>query len=154
TFEPATLDGMPIDWHNNLAVVVFARGQNAREGWLDVAEAYEEAATLIAEERLEEAKLLNERMRRQLALSLEELALAEMQLAAIEHARGDSHAALAAIRRATEPAVPALADEELALALEHRFAVEVELGLVPDALETFERRTAVSRVAAREPLAR
>lgn len=53
---------------------------------------------------------------------------------------GDSHAALDSIRRATEPAVDQLADEELKLALEHRFTLELELGLAADALETSKMR--------------
>jgi hypothetical protein len=77
-----------------------------------------------------------------------------MQLAAIEHALGDPHAALAAIRRATEPLVRPLADEELGLALEHRFALELQLGLAMDALETIERRAALGRIPSRDPLAR
>jgi tetratricopeptide (TPR) repeat protein len=155
TFEPATADGVPIEWHNNLAVVVFSGEVASHEGWLDLAEAYEETAAFIAAARFEDAKSRNEYMLHNLALTLEDAGLVQMQLAAIEHAMGDPHAALAAIRRATEPAVPQLAAAELGLALEHRFALEVELGRVADALETFERRTALARRrSSSDPIAR
>ena len=153
-FEPATAGQAAIDWHNNSAVVVFNRETTAHDGWLALAEAYADVAALIADGRFAEAKSRNEQMQQALAFTLEEIALAQMQLAAIEHALGDLHAALAAIRRATEAAIPQLATEEVALALEHRFALEVELGLAVDALETFERRAAFSRVRSRDPLAR
>lgn len=154
TFEPAIADGGPIDWHNNLAVVVFRGEGDANEGWLQFAEAYEAAAALLADARFADAKALNERTQRDLPLTIEEIALAQMQLAAIEHALGRPHAALAAIIRATEPAVPQLAEEELGLALEHRFALELELGRAAEALDTFERRAALARVSSRDPLGR
>jgi tetratricopeptide (TPR) repeat protein len=155
TFEPATADGVPIEWHNNLAVVVFSGEVASHEGWLDFAEAYEETAALIADARFEDAKSRNEYMLHNLALTLEDTGLVQLQLAAIEHAIGDPHAALAAIRRATEHAVPQLAANELGLALEYRFALEVELGRAADALETFERRTALARRrSSSDPIAR
>jgi len=64
------------------------------------------------------------------------------------------HDAVAAIRRATEPAVEQLAEEELRLALEQRFAIELELGLAADALETYERRAELGRWSTRDPVAR
>ena len=154
TFEPATADGVPIDWHNNLAVVVFNRAQAVHERWLDFAEAYEEVAELISSARYEDAKSRNERMQQRFSVTLDEISLASMQLAAIEHALGNPHAALVAIRRATEPAIPQLADEELSVALELRFALEVQLGRAVDALETYERLAALTRLRSRDPIAR
>jgi tetratricopeptide (TPR) repeat protein len=154
TFEPATADGAPIDWHNNLAVIAFNREQALTGGSPAFAEAYEEVAGLIAGARFEEAKSRGERMQRELAHTLDEAGLAQMQLAAIEHALGDPHAALDAIRRATQTEIPQLADEELTLALEHRFALEVQLGRAADALDTYERRVALARLPSRDPLAR
>jgi hypothetical protein len=142
TFEPATADGRPVDWHNNLAVVTVRREQDIHEGWLGFAEAYEAVAVLAADQRYEEAKSRNARMS-EMAATLEEMAFAAMQLAGLEHASGDSHAALDAIRRATEPAVDQLADEQLKLALEHRFGLEIEFGLAADALSSFERWSAL-----------
>jgi len=153
-FEPALADGAAIDWHNNLAVIVFNREQAVHAGWPEFAETYAEVADLTARARYAEAKSRNERMQSELAVTLEEMAFAQMQLAAIEHAMGDAHAALEASRRATEPAVRQLADEELALALEHRFTLELELGLAADALETYERRTDLGRLPSREAMAR
>jgi hypothetical protein len=154
TFEPARADGVPIDWHNNLAVVVFNRERATHEGWPDFADAYEAVAALVADARYEEARSQNERMRSELAVTFEEMAFAEMQRAAIEHALGDPYAALDAIRRATEPAVDKLANEELTLALGHRFTLEFELGLAADALQTYQRRTALGRLPSRDPMAR
>jgi len=41
TFEPATVDDEPIDWHNNLAVIVFDREPAGYEDPLPFAQAYE-----------------------------------------------------------------------------------------------------------------
>jgi hypothetical protein len=153
-FEPAMADGVPIDWHNNLAVIAFNREQAVHEAWPEFAETYEEVADLTSRARYAEAKSRNERMQSELAVTLEEMAFAQMQLAAIEHALADPHAALDAIRRATEPAVHQLADEELMLALEHRFTLEIELGLAADALETYERRIERGRLQSRDAMAR
>ena len=152
TFEAATQDAVPIDWHHNLAVVVFSRDAEY-DGSIEFAEAYEDVAALIASGQYGDARSRNELMQRADATTLEEIALGQMQLAAIEHAAGDPHAALDAIRRATAAGVTALAHEELKLALEHRFALELELGRTGDALQTYERREALARVGSRDPLA-
>jgi hypothetical protein len=154
TFEPAMADGVPIDWHNNHAIIVFNREQTAHAAWPQFAATYEEVADLIARGEYGEARSRNERMRRELAVTLEEMAFGQMQLAVIEHASGDAHAALDAIRRATEPTVERLGDEELELALEHRFALELELGRAADALTTYERGLELGRVPSSERLAR
>jgi tetratricopeptide (TPR) repeat protein len=154
TFEPAREDGAPIDWHNNAALVVFSRANAEHDGSLEFAEAYEEVAELIRSGRLEDARSRNDRMQREYAVTFEEIELAQMQLAAIDHALADPQAALAAIRRATEPAIANLGEDELKLALEHRFALELELGLASDALQTFERRAELAPLAPRQPLER
>lgn len=153
TFEPAAENGVPIDWHNNVAVVAFRRSDAMHEGSLELADAYADVAELIAGGRLEDAKARNAEMQRVYAETLQELQLAQLQLAAIEHALGRPHAALAAIRRATEQGVAGLAEEERKLALEHRFALELELGYTADALRTYERRDELERVPPRELLA-
>src|SRR5690606_4689237 len=138
-FEPASWDAHPIDWHNNVAVVVFDRSAGRYAGWTDFAEAYEAVAELIAGGHYREAKSLNEYVLREYAFNFEDIGLSQMQLAATEHALGDPHAALTAIRLATEPGVIQLAEEQLMLALEHRFALELELGHAADALRSYER---------------
>src|SRR5690606_33087510 len=35
-FEPATADGKPIAWHNNLAVIVFSRTETSADDWVDL----------------------------------------------------------------------------------------------------------------------
>jgi hypothetical protein len=154
SFEPARSDGHAIDWHNNVALIAFNRRAGVYEGWTDFAEAYEAVAELIAGGQYRDAKSLNERVLREYAFNFEDIGLAQMQLAAIEHALGDPQAALTAIRRATEPGVRQLADAELMLALEHRFALELELGHAADALRSYERRAALGRLRSRDPLAR
>jgi len=154
TFQPASAEGVPIDWHNNIAVIVFGWEPPVLGGSLDFADAYEDVAQLISAARYAEAKQRNERMQREHATTLDEIELAQMQLAAIEHALGDPHAALAAIRRATQREASRLADEELKLALEHRFGLELELGLVQEALQTYARRAALERVRSGDPIAR
>src|SRR5690606_16976862 len=154
TFESATDEGVPVDWHYNEAVIVFSGTKALHEHWTLFAEAYEEVAELIAGGQYVEAKALNEQMQRESMATLEEIGLAQMQLAAIEHALGDTHAALAAIRRATEPGIGQLADEQLRLALEHRFALELQLGRAADALRTYERRAALGELRPLDPLAR
>lgn len=154
TFEPAVANGVPIDWHNNVAVIAFKREGSEFHASPAFAEAYEEVAELVSSARYSRAKSRSERMQSERAFSLYEMALAQMQLAAIEHALGDAHAALDAIRRATEPAVPQLPDAELKVALEHRFALEVQLGRVADALETHGRRVEVERLPSDSPMAR
>ncbi len=153
-FEPAELDGAPVDWHYNAAVITFSRGGAGHAAWPEFAEAYEAVAERIADRQYEDARAGNETMLTELAFTLEEIALAQMQRAAIEHALGDLPAALTAIRHATDPEVQPLGDKELRLALEHRFALELELGRAPDALQTFERRSAIARIPSRDPLAR
>jgi hypothetical protein len=133
---------------------VFTRAEAERDGSIEFAEAYEEVAELIRDGRREDARSRNDRMQRQDAVTFEEIELAQMQLAAIDHALQDPQAALAAIRRATEPAIAQLGEDELKLALEHRFALELELGLASDALQTHDRRAELAQRAPEEPLAR
>jgi hypothetical protein len=152
-FEPASDGREPIAWHNNLAVISFSRPDAEFSGSLEFADAYEQVAELIAGGQLEDARSRNEAMQRVYAETLEEIQLAQLQLAAIEHALGRRHAALVAIRRATEQGVAGLAEEELKLALEHRFALELALGYAADALRTYDRRTDLERLSSRDPLA-
>ena len=133
---------------------MLSRAEKLLEASPAFAEAYEQVAALAADGRYDRARSLSERMQGELASRLYELGLAQMQLAAIEHALGDTHAALQAIRRATDPHVPQLADEELRLALEHRFALEVQLGRVTDALETYARRVELERLPSDHSMAR
>jgi hypothetical protein len=154
TFEPATAKGAPIDWHNNVAVIAFDRDGTETDASPAFAAAYEEVVELVSSGRYARAKARNERMQSELAVDLYEIGLAQMQLAAIEHALGDPHAALDAIRRATAPAVPQLSAAELETALMHRFLLEVHLGRGADALDTYERRVAMSRLPEDDPMTR
>lgn len=153
TFEPATEAGEPLDWHDNLAIVVFHRQRASHAAWPEFAAAYEKVAGLVTSEHYAEAMAQNEQLH-ELAATLEEMAFAEMQLAVIEYATGDPHAALDAIRRATESSVEQLDDEELSMALQQRFSLEIELGFAVDALETYERRVELGRLPRSDPMER
>ena len=153
-FTPAEDAGTPIDWHNHLAIITVKREDPVHAGWPEFADAYDEAASLAAAGSYAEAKDINQRMLSELAATLDEMAFAQVQLAVIERALGNTHAALVAIRRATESAVAQLAEDELKLALEQRFAIEIDLGLAADALETYERRVALGRWPTSDPMAR
>ena len=41
TFEPARENGVPIEWHNNIAVISFSRPEAVYDGSMEFAEAYE-----------------------------------------------------------------------------------------------------------------
>jgi TonB family protein len=152
-FDPATDGETPIEWHNNESVIVFDIPETPQEPSPFFVSAYTEAQQLVEEGRYDRAKSRNERLQRDSMFRLYEIGLANMQLAVIEIAQEDYHAAYQAIVRATEPEVPQLLDEELRIALQYRFAIELELGRAVDALQTFERRNAIEAMPAGDPMA-
>jgi hypothetical protein len=82
-----------------------------------------------------------------------EIGVAEVQNASINLSLGDLHAAYDAIKHATDPRVPVLSDEDLKVALQYRNVIELQLGDMVAALETFERRKALGPVADSDPMA-
>ena len=100
--------------------------------------------------RLEDAKSVTSRCCAARS-DFEEIALAQMQLAAIEHAL-DAETALASIRRATEPG--SQAGDESSSSRRASVRARARAGIAADALRTYERRAELERLAPGEPLAR
>ena len=150
SFEPAKADGAPIDWHNNEAVIVFdvdAVPLTPSPGFLA---AWQGVQTELTEGNVDKALRSNRNMQ---PFRLADIGLAQMQQATINIRLGNNHAALYAIRRVTDPGIPALADQDLASALQYRNALELQLGDMMAAIETFERRTEMGAVADGDPVA-
>jgi hypothetical protein len=152
TFEPATLDGEAIGWYNNEAVLVLDAATVPAASTPEFAEAYAEADGLLRNDEHQDALRSNERLLESTATRLREIGLAQVQNAAIHIGLGDHHAAYAAILRATDPRVPLLDPNELALALQYRNVLELQLGDAEAALATFERRNALGVVADDDPV--
>ena len=146
TFEPATNDGTPIEWHNNESIVVFDVATIPPETSPIFALAYSEAENLIKSQELDKALTRNETTLATGTSRLTELGVVLVQNAIINMARGDLHAAYAAILRATDPRVPVLGPEELKVALQYRNVLELELGDAAGAVATFARRNEIEPV--------
>lgn len=74
---------------------------------------------------------------------LTEIGLADVQAARVHMALDDPHTAYEAIVRATDPRVTRLTADELKVALQYRFALELPLGRAVEALATYERLEAL-----------
>lgn len=147
-FEPATADGEPIDWHNNEFVIAFRSETVPAEPTPLFVQAYQEAQALADEGDLEGALRRNERMLTTSTTRLIEIGLAQVQAAGFHLRLGDSHAAYAAIARATDPRIPTVQGNDLYVALQYRNALELQLGDLIAAAETWERRNAIEPVPA------
>ncbi len=152
-FEPATADGTAIEWHNNVEMIVFDIEDVELAVSPQFAEAYGEVAELIESGRLDRARTRNATMQSQNIAMLYELGLANMQLADIEIALENYHAAYEAVVRATPPEVTQLPPDELQAALQYRFAIEVQLGRAAEAMQTHARLSAMGVVPEDDPAA-
>lgn len=139
TFEPATMSGEPVDWHNNESVIVFDDESVPLEPTPRFSQAYVEIIELLGQEDFDEAKERNERLLENGTTRLNEIGLLQAQAAIANVAAADLHAAYEAILRATDPDVVTLQAAELGDALRYRFGLSLELGHYLDALDTFER---------------
>jgi len=140
TFEPATSDGVPIDWHNNEATIVVDADMVPPDPRPAFIGAYREVESLLEIGENEDALKRSDRL-----LGMEVRRLAEMGVALVQHARvnmalDNQHEAYASIRRVTAPGISLLEPSELSVALEYRNTLELLLGDVVGALETFDRR--------------
>ncbi len=151
-FQPASDNGTPVEWHNNVSFVVFENPDAPRIPNPMFRGAFDETGQLIAGGRLDRAKSRNERMQRESTFRLFEMGVANMQLAEIEAALGNLAGAYASAVRATMPEVNMLDGEDLIYALDYRFLAAAEMGRVPDALDTFERRAAIQPYDAGSPI--
>ncbi|HUF71594.1 MAG TPA: energy transducer TonB [Gammaproteobacteria bacterium] len=146
TFEPATRDGTAVDWHNNEAVMIFDVETIPAEPSPMFVRGYRQVEDLLAEGEQEDALDRSDRL-----LGMEASRLAEMGVGFVQNARvnmmlGNLHEAYAAIERATNPDLSLLDPSELVVALEYRNTLELRLGDVVGALETFARRQELGTV--------
>jgi hypothetical protein len=148
-YEPATVDGSAIDWHNNEAVVVY-RSEDARLSPLFF-RAYDATQALVQEGNLLWARRNNQRTL-QRASRLDVIGPVLIQAVIINLRLGDPHAAYAALARATDPRVGVLPDDGLITALKYRNLLELQLGDRIGALATLERRNALAPVPDNDPV--
>ena len=149
-FSPATIDGAPVDWHNNEALVAY-RSDAARLSPLFF-RAYDSTQAYIEEGKLDWARRNNQRTLTR-ATRLDVVGPVLIQNVVINIQIGDLNAAYEAIRRATDPRVELLTGNELLVALKHRNLLEFQLGNIIGALDTLERRRALGDVPDDDPIA-
>jgi hypothetical protein len=147
SFEPATSDGEAIDWHNNETVLVFDVEAVPAEPSPMFVRGYREVEDLLSEEEREDALTRSNRLIRMEASRLAEIGVGLVQNARVNLMLGNLHEAYAAIKRATNPDLPLLDPSELIVALEYRNTLELRLGDVAGALETYARRQELGTVA-------
>ena len=154
TFEPATSNGTAVEWHNNEAVIVFDADPVPPEPSPMFVRAYREIETLLVEGENEDALRSSRRLLDTGTSRLTEIGVGLVQNARIHMALGDEHSAYPAIQRATDPRTSLLEPSELTVALEYRNTLELALGDVVGALETFARRQALGPVPETDRMAR
>jgi TonB family protein len=137
-FEPATDGGNPIDWHNNETVVIIdsetvpeMAGPLFTQGYIAVDELMTEAEPKKAAARSEQMLAQTQR--------LAEISLGQTQAARVHMALEDTHAAYESILRATDARATTLSGDQLKVALQYRFLIELALGRVVEALATYDR---------------
>jgi hypothetical protein len=154
TFEPATSNGTAIEWHNNEAVMIFDPEMVPNEPRPPFVAGYREVETMLQEGENEDALRQSRRL-----VDIDSNRLAEFGVALVQNARinmlfGNQHEAYESIRRATYLGLGLLADSELVVALEYRNTLELGLGDVVAALETFARRQELGAVPENDRMAR
>ncbi|MDX1562803.1 MAG: hypothetical protein R3305_07735, partial [Gammaproteobacteria bacterium] len=107
---------------------------------------YQAIEELIAAGEYEDALRMSRRLIETGNLRLADIGVIFVQNSNIHTALGNVHEAYEAIRRVTYPGLPLLQTSELAVALAIRNTLELRLGDVVGALETFERRTELGPV--------
>jgi TonB family protein len=153
TFNPATSDGAVVDWHNGESLIVFDPETVPFEPRQPFVNGYREVAALLEAGESEDALRRSQRL-----ISMETARLAEMGVALVQNARvnlllQNQHEAFAAIKRATDPRLELLAPSELIVALDYRNRLELGLGDVVGALQTFARREMLGAVPDSDPMA-
>jgi TonB family protein len=153
TFNPATSDGAVVDWHNSESLIVFDAEAVPFEPRQPFVNGYREVEALLEAGESEDALRRNQRL-----IAMETARLAEMGVALVQNARinlllENPHEAFTAIKRATDPRLELLAPSELIVALDYRNRLEIGLGDVVGALQTFARREALGTVPDSDPMA-
>lgn len=147
TFNPAMVDGEAVEWHNNIVVVNFDLPQIPNISGPQFTTPYAEVEESINEGDYDRAARRASNNLRNSTFTLHDIGLGNIQLAIIEMRREDMHTAHQAITRATIAEVTQLTNEELDVALQYRFNIEVQLGRYMDALDTYDRRAALGMMA-------
>jgi tetratricopeptide (TPR) repeat protein len=150
TFTPANVDGEAIEWHNNIVVVNFDLPEIPNISGPRFTGPYSQVQDLINEGRLDRATRQASTNLEESTYSLHDIGLGNMQLAILAMRTENIHEALQHIIRATLPEVNQLTDEEMDIALQYRFNIEVSLGRYMDALDTYERRAALTDISESE----
>lgn len=143
TFEPATSGGEPIDWHNNVSVVVFHNDAAPNEPTPFFVTNYLEVQKLLKEQDYKKALAREDRMVQQSITRLNEIGLAQTLAAAIHWGLDDPYSAWEAIERAAIPEVDQLSDKDLETALYYRYVVALNLGYVEEAVDSYQRLSAI-----------
>ncbi len=145
-FQPAIINGDAVAWHNNIVIVNFDLPEIPNISGPQFTTQYTVVQKLLSENRLvPAARQANENLSKS-TFSLHDLGLGNMQLGMIEMQRQDLYLAYLAITRATLPEVNQLTSEELDIALQYRFNLEISLGRYLDALESYNRRLELGNV--------
>lgn len=108
---------------------------------------YREVEDMLAAGELEGALERSEELIRREANRLSEMSVGLVQNARVHVAAGQLHEAYAAITRVTNPDLPVLDPAELPIALQYRNTIELRLGNMAAALETYRRRQAVGPIS-------
>jgi hypothetical protein len=115
---------------------------------------YREVEDMLAAGELKDALERSDELVNREASRVSEISVGLVQNARVHFAAGDLHEAYAAITRVTNPDLPVLdATTELPVALQYRNTIELRLGNVVAALETFRRRQAAGPVPASDVMA-
>jgi tetratricopeptide (TPR) repeat protein len=139
TFQPAAADAQSSEWHNEESTIVFDDAALPLEPSPMFTQGYVAARELLSQNDFEKARDAANQRLLMFASRLNEIGLAETQLALASIGLSDYHSAYAAILRATDPTVVTLTDDELRRALEARFEIELQLGRAADARTTYNR---------------
>lgn len=153
TFKPATNDGKAVDWHHGESVVVFDADSVPAEPKPMFVKGYREVEMLLADGDNKGALQRNRRLLVMETSRLAEIGVALVQNARVNIALDNLNEAYASILRATDPRLPLLEPSEMQVALEYRNRLELGLGDVVGALETFARRQALGTVPATDLMA-
>lgn len=152
-FEPARNNGTAVAWHNNESAIVLDANTIPPEPSPMFVTGYREVESMLAEGENEDAQRRNRRLLAVEASRLAEFGVGLVQAARIYMALGDTHAAYDAIVRATDSRLDLLEPSEMRVALQYRNTLELSLGDVVGALETFARREALGEIPANDRIA-
>ena len=107
---------------------------------------YREVEDMLAAGEVEDALERSDELVGREAERVSEISVGLVQNARVHFEAGDLHEAYAAIARVTHPDLPVLDPTELPVALQYRNVVELRLGDMAGALETYERRQAAGPI--------